>query len=328
MYKDRIVLYERIEKLFDTKLLVYVTSDRRGMEAQIAQDVIDFFIDHLDAIGPVPKISLYLYTRGGDTAAAWNIVNLIKMFGDNFEVIIPHKAHSAGTLISIGANSIIMTKQATLGPIDPSLNTQLNPILPNSNLTYPVSVEAVKGYFSLIKDELKIQNDVALANIFMQLSEKVHPLVLGQVHRTRAQIKMLAQKLLSSHINKSVNVNSIIKFLCSDSGSHDYTINRREAVNSLGLHVINPDDNQYKLIRDIYNDINAEMKFNDAYDPRLLNNKFTIERCLLESINGGSDSYITKGNIIKIPQANGQLIIQDTREYEGWRHNYDGNEYI
>jgi len=324
MFKERISLYKKIEELFDTNLLVYITSDRRGMEAQIAQDVIDFFIDHLDAIGPVSKITLFLYTRGGDTAAAWNIVNLIKMYCDNFEVIIPHKAHSAGTLISIGAKSIIMTKQATLGPIDPSLNTPLNPNVPNSNQTYPVSVEAVKGYIALIKEELGIKDDIALSNILLKLSDKVHPLVLGQVYRTRAQIKMLANKLLSPNI-ENTKIESIISFLCSDSGSHDYTINRREAKEHLGLNIVIPSVEQYKLIRQIYDNLANELQFNSAFNPLSIEEDYNIKRCLLESIPRGSDSFVTQGRISKINLSNGQLTVQDNRIFEGWRHENNEN---
>src|SRR5574344_274238 len=115
MYSDRIDLYKALEEELNTKIITYITSDRRGFETQIAQDVIDLFINQLDGIGVVPKISLFLYTQGGDTAAAWNIVNLLKMYCDELEVIVPHKAHSAGTIISLGANQIVMTKQATLG---------------------------------------------------------------------------------------------------------------------------------------------------------------------------------------------------------------------
>ena len=113
MHKDRIELYKQIEEKLNSKLMVYATSDRQGYETQIAQDVIDLFIDQLDKIGTTNKISLFLYTRGGDVDAAWNIVNLLRQYCDNLQVIIPHKAHSSGTLISIGANSIMMTKQAT-----------------------------------------------------------------------------------------------------------------------------------------------------------------------------------------------------------------------
>ena len=148
MYSDRIELYKKLEEKLDSKLLVYITSDRRGFEANIAQDVIDLFINQLDSIGITKKISLYLYTRGGDTAAAWNIVNLLRQYCDNLQVVIPHKAHSAGTLISIGANSIIMTKQATLGPIDPSVNTPLNPPIPNAppSAARPIAIAAAIAF--------------------------------------------------------------------------------------------------------------------------------------------------------------------------------------
>lgn len=118
---------------------------------------MDYFIEHLDLIGVTKKISLLLYTRGGNTLVAWSIVTLIKQFCDEFEVIIPLKAHSSGTLISLGANKILMTKQATLGPIDPSVNDALNPQVPGAgpHAKVPVSVESVKGFLELAKDELK-----------------------------------------------------------------------------------------------------------------------------------------------------------------------------
>lgn len=271
MYKNRIELYHQLEEALDSKVLVYVTSDRTGFETQIAQDVIDLFINHLDKIGITEKISLYLYTRGGDTAAAWNIVNLLRQYCDKLEVVIPHKAHSAGTLISIGANSIIMTKQATLGPIDPSINTPLNPPIPNNpTATMPVSVEAVKGYLEFAKEELSIKDDMALANIFTKLSESVHPLVLGNVYRSRTQIKMLAEKLLINQITDPNKIKQIIAFLCSESGSHDYTINRREAKDNLGLNVIKPDDSLYAIIKAIYDDIGCELGFGETFDPRAM----------------------------------------------------------
>lgn len=80
MYNNRIELYRGLEQALHSKLLVYITSDRPGFEVGIGQDVIDIFINQLDKIGVVDKISLYLYTRGGDTAAAWNIINLLRQY--------------------------------------------------------------------------------------------------------------------------------------------------------------------------------------------------------------------------------------------------------
>jgi len=320
MYINRVDLYKKLEKEFDSKLLLYVTSDRQNMSAQIASDVIDYFINQLDKIGPCKRLSLYLYTRGGNTSAAWNIVNLIRMYCDELQVIVPHKAHSAGTIISLGANEIVMTKQATLSPIDPSIKTPLNPRIPNVPETMPVSVEAVKGYIEFAREELGTDDVNAISNIFMKLTDYVHPLVLGEVYRSRAQIKMLAEKLLVNQVRNAEDVQKIVDFLCSESGSHDYTINRREAETDLKLKVRKPSKDQYTLIKKIYDDVSEELAFNSPFNPSEVNGEFAVRRSLLESIDGGSDYFVTMGKMSHVIGQNGEVLINEQHTFEGWRH--------
>ena len=320
MYNDRVEIYQKLEKSFKSKILVYVTSDRPNMMAQIAKDVIDYFIEHLDKIGPCKKISLILYTRGGDTSAAWNIVNLLRMYCDELQVIVPHKAHSSGTIISLGANEIVMTKQATLGPIDPSLQTPLNPISLNGTGLVGVSVEAVKGYLEYAKNELNITDEKVLADIFIKLSDYVHPLVLGEVYRSRAQILMLAEKLLQNQDIDRDKIKRIVDFLCSDSGSHDYTINRREAAEELGLVVKKPTKHQYDLIKELYNDISDELKLNCPFVVEEINGAYVARRCLLESIVGGSHYYVTEGVVSRGTTPEGKVAVQNIVKFNGWRH--------
>jgi len=319
MYSDRVELYRQLENAFDSKLLVYVTSDRPNMGAQIASDVIDYFIDHLDKIGPCDKISLFLYTRGGDTSAARNIVNLLRMYCETLQVIVPHKAHSSGTIISLGANEVIMTKQATLGPIDPSLHTALNPRVADGGI-FPVSVEAVKGYLEFAKNELSITDNASLASIFEKLSDFVHPLVLGEVYRSKAQIQMMAEQLLQNQVTDPDKIKKIIAFLCSESGSHDYTINRREAQNELGLNIKKPSLEQYSLIKRLYDDINDELQFSKPFMLTEINGAYAVRRCLLESIEGGSDYFATEGIVVRASLPDGQVALQNRVNYEGWRH--------
>jgi ClpP class serine protease len=255
MGANRINLYSSLEQIRNSKVILYVTSDRRQMEANIASDILPVFISHLDAIGDVEKISLVIYTHGGDTLAAWSLVNLIRNFCKNFEVIVPFHCHSAGTLICLGADRIIMTKQATLGPIDPSVNGPMNPIVTinGQQRQIPVNVEFINGYLEMAKIELGINDQAALAQILDNLSNKVNPMVLGQVQRTRAQIQMLAKKLLAHQNIDETKHDEIINFLCKESGSHDYTIYRREAKGELGLNIEKPDDKLYSIINAIYN---------------------------------------------------------------------------
>lgn len=328
MNLERKQLYEAIEKERNSKLLVYVTGDKAGWETQIANDATDYISDQLDKIGVVEKISLLLFTNGGSTLAGWNIVNLIRQFCDDFEIIVPSKARSTGTLMCLGANRIIMTKQATLGPIDPSVNTPLNPTVPNAGpqARVPVSVEAIKGFLELAKHELNLKDDKALADIFNVLADKVHPLVLGEVYRAIGQIQMLARKLLVNQVKDESKIEKIISFLCSESGSHDYTINRREAKNELGLNVEKPSDSLYDLINRTYMSIREELQLRTSFNPESYlgtdsSKEYTIKRTLIESLAGGTDCFVSEGRFAKI-ELPPQMGIQDQRIFEGWKH-YD-----
>ena len=95
-YKDRQSIYKKIEKQRDFRVVAYVTGDRPGMQAQIANDAVDLIAEHLDAVFPTKRISLVLYTMGGNTMAAWNLVGLLRMFCDQLEILVPARARSAG----------------------------------------------------------------------------------------------------------------------------------------------------------------------------------------------------------------------------------------
>lgn len=327
MTRKRRRLIGELEKARTSRVLIYATGDRKGLETQIGSDVCDFFTRHLDAIGDVPKLTLFLHTRGGDALAAWRIANLLRQFCDHLEVIVPSNAHSAGTLICLAANKIVMTKQASLGPIDPSVNTPLNPSIPGAPPTVkaPVSVEDINGFIEFAGSVSKEPEHLAAA--FERLANAVNPLVLGNAYRARGQIRMLARKLMAKQYSDEKHVGKILKFLCSESGSHDYTINRREAVEELGLPVDKPDDQLYKMIKALYDDIAGELELANPYDPNVLlgaapTQRYSFRRALIESIPGGSQIFMSEGSLTRVmvqgPQGP-QNGISDDRTFEGWR---------
>jgi len=158
------------------------------------------------------------------------------------------------------------------------------------------------------------------------LSKHIHPLTLGQVYKSKSQIQMLADKLLSFHDIKDAKKKDVIKFLCSESGSHDYTIHRKEAIN-LGLNIEKPSMDLYQVIKNIYDDIETELEFRTPFNPSIVlgsSNQvnYQLRRALIESIDYGTDVFISEGTLSKqiIQQGNKrQTIIQDNRTFEGWR---------
>lgn len=221
----------------------------------------------------------------------------------------------------------MMTKQATLGPIDPSVNTPLNPQIPGAlpQSRIPVSVENVNGYIEFAREVLGEHSDVQVA--FRLLAEQVHPLVLGSAFRARSQIRMLAGKLLSHTTLDQSRVAAVLDFLCSESGSHDYTINRNEAGEGLGLPIVKPNDSEYKLIRDLFQDISSELVLSRPFLPVVeLAGKPTAEyrftRALLESVEGGSHAFRSKGLLqqheVQLQPGLAQMAVRDLRLFEGW----------
>lgn len=145
---------------------------------------------------------------------------------------------------------------------------------------------------------------------------------------------MLAEKLLTNQVTDSAKIKDIIAFLCSDSGSHDYTINRREAKNSLGLNIEKPDDEMYNIIKEIYDDISSELGFGVPFDPLSVSQTnegaYNVKRALIESVCGGNDYFVTEGVVKQIavpgaPVQAPQQAIQTTKIFEGWKYERNNN---
>lgn len=318
-FAARQAIYRQIEQSRATKVLSFIIGDRPGVETQIAHDARRLFVALLDQIGPTARISLLLDTNGGSVSAAWGLINLVHTFCDELEVIIPSKAMSAGTLMALGANNIVMTKQAALGPIDPSVDHPLGPHT-DANLRVSVSAEAVHGYLDEAKRD--INDPRGMAQVWTDLADRIHPIVLGEVFRRRAQIRFLAGKLIENAVPDESKRQAVIDLLCSDSGSHDYTINRREA-QALGLTVEKPSQQLYERLREIAASYTDEMKVLEPYSPSVMlgaqqNLAYTLVRGLIESTEGGCYGFVSEGVLIETQPAP-QRSISDQRTFEGWR---------
>lgn len=197
--------------------------------------------------------------------AGYGLVNLIREFCDEFHVIIPFKAYSCATLISLGANSISMTRMGQLSPIDPSLEHPLGPVvqLPGQPpRIMPVSVEDVNAYIDLATKEVKLKEESSMAKVFEILSTKVHPMVLGAVQRSREQIGFLARSLLKMHMMNSRRIEKIVSVMTSESFSHTYLISRKEARQVLGLNIIDAEPEVMRLFEEYRKILLLEQPFN------------------------------------------------------------------
>jgi Serine dehydrogenase proteinase len=112
-------LIKNIEDRSQRRLICYLS----GKHAMIDRDHTVGFMEMLHNITPGENIDLLLHTRGGDVDAAEKLVALVQatVCGGEFRIIIPDFAKSAGTLMALGADTLIMSDSSELGTIDPQI---------------------------------------------------------------------------------------------------------------------------------------------------------------------------------------------------------------
>jgi hypothetical protein len=291
---ERMSLIREIEKRRGSKILVYIAGDRKGLESKIAGDIFPVFHKHLAKIGDQEKIDLFLYSTGGLTVAGYGLVNLIREFTEKFNVIVPFKALSCATLITLGADEIVMTKTGQLSPIDPSTLHALAPRVkafgrPEEEVI-PVSVEEVNAFIELARQEIGLKKEASFKTTLELLSGSVHPLVLGAVHRSREQTRFFASELLKCHLKDKKRIRTIVNLLTREMYSHDQLISRREAKEVLRLNIVEPDTNLTKLILDLLDEYYGILHLDKPYHPELVlggDNEKTVDLYLsiIESID-------------------------------------------
>ena len=112
---------ESLDAAKPRRLLVYI-GNIANPNSQIAPTHTVPLADSLAGIGKTQNLDLMIHTAGGSGEAAEKIVEMCRNHcSGELRVIIPNMAKSAGTLIALGADKIVMGHCSEVGPIDPQI---------------------------------------------------------------------------------------------------------------------------------------------------------------------------------------------------------------
>ena len=293
--EERKRLIKQLEDERGSKIISYFTADRQNLGAQMGSDTIPFFFEHLQSVKKTEKIDLFLYTRGGHTLTPNRIVHLLREFCERLAVLVPFRVHSAGTTLALGADEIVMGPMGELGPVDPSVANIFNPLIDEKDPQkgkIPISVEDVSAYMTLIQEK-GLSDPNVFSTALKALTDRVHPLALGNVHRQYLLIRTLSKRLLELHMKgegDKEKIEKIVEILSEKLYFHGYEISRHEAKEIIGLNVSYPSEKIEKLMWELY------MEYKDALLPgeefdfnRLLGNResgdFLLDSAIIESVD-------------------------------------------
>lgn len=237
---DRREYIEALEGLRGSRVITYITGDREYCSAQISGDAVRPLFDVLRQIGPVEKIDLFLYSRGGDTEVPWRIASALRQYSKTWNILIPFRANSAATLLALGADEIVFGEHGELGPIDPTRYLWQ----PGSAAREGISVEDVMAYIRFVKEEIGLSDQSVLAESLAHLSKHIGAVSLGSVHRIRSHIQDVALRMLTSQkepLGEHIREN-IVETLATRVYAHGHAIGCKEAREMNLRAVAAPDD--------------------------------------------------------------------------------------
>jgi hypothetical protein len=178
-----------IEQRTGRRLIAYIA----GAQTSISASDIPPFVDILDDIEPGSGLDLLLHTPGGDVDQAERLVLLCrKRVGTGlFRVIVPDSAKSAGTLIAIAADTIVMGEPSELGPIDP----QVTIITASGEPMVRPAQSFLDGLQAIVNEA-----EEELSAAYFPLLDKLDPALIDFCRKALQRSEQFAEKFLTKHM--------------------------------------------------------------------------------------------------------------------------------
>jgi len=242
---------ENIERIRSSTVISYMAAQNALVGPEDAGMIVDTIEMILPPSRKIERLDLFLHSPGGFLDSAYKIVRICKEYANEFNVIVPLAAKSAATVITLGANEILMTVFSELGPIDPIIQ---HPYKPDVR----VPARSIKDFFSFLNSTETSDRILVDPQFKSQMSSLLDPYLIGSYQTALNSSKQIAEKLLKENALKDHPelVDEAVKKFSETYYSHSYVIDRNEA-REIGLNVINTEsipelDKNVRMLLGIY----------------------------------------------------------------------------
>jgi len=241
-------LIKRIQSKLGGNLITYTANLGHPFGLVMSQDVLLF--EDLLRSSRDKRGYLMLTSPGGDPNAAEKLLLMCrKRFTDSFCVIVPNYAKSAGTMIALGSDKILMGYLAELGPIDPQL--QIGPV-PGPSLPARSFIDGLEN----IRSKIKGEGDPV--QMYVPMLSRIRPELIAICQSSIEDSKTFAEKWLMKYMLKNApeQAKKVAKWLSEGKQykSHGKVIDYSEAKNVLKLEAeeIDRDSEMWDEIWELY----------------------------------------------------------------------------
>ncbi len=243
----------RIAFLYDRNVLFYASAFLQKPTlptpfAGIVREDINGFMSAVYGVDAKKGLLLMLHTPGGLAEAAQTIVAYLRSNFEEIDALVPTYAMSAGTMVALGCDRIIMGPQSQLGPTDPQLIASGR----------AVSAHSIVSQFEQAKAEI-VGNPV-LAHAWAPVLQSYGPALLQEARRAldygkRVVREWLEQHMLAGQEEATEKAKAVAEHFSSDEhGQHGRRIDREEA-RAVGVEIVDLEQDQKRqdAVLTVYN---------------------------------------------------------------------------
>jgi len=201
----------------------------------IHADAVRIVYEGLQRMRPTPRLDLVLSTLGGEVTTARRLALLLREFTQHLTILVPYQARSAGTLLCLSANTLILGPMAELGPIDAHIGSAG---LPPPDAPGMISAEDIRAFRQMAEEWFGVNREKDRLQVLALLAQRVFPTSLSSFYRADRLTRQAAHELLRYQLPESEEkvLQQIVNQLVGGYDAHDYIITRAEA-RALGLQV-------------------------------------------------------------------------------------------
>jgi hypothetical protein len=201
----------------------------------INSDTVQILYDCLRHTGASERLHLVLSTAGGSVTAARQIALLLREFTARLTILVPYRAWSAGTLLCLSANELILGPLAELGPIDPHISSA-GP--PPEGAPAMISAEDIRAFRQMAEGWFGVQREEDRLQVLALVAQHIFPTSLSAFYRSHQLTRQIATELLCYQMPDAEpgRRQQVVDQLIEGYYAHNYAISRAEA-RALGLQV-------------------------------------------------------------------------------------------
>lgn len=215
----------------NNKVLLAIIEPLSGAEGDLEPDIlfgVDLIFDSID-IRKTTEL-LFLINTSGGSGYTLALAKTIRRLFNKITVFIPGVAASAGTLLSLIGDEIVMGRMGHMSPVDSQL------CIKDGNDEKYVSIRSLPSGFKKLIEELKGKKDRAKSPVYKTMLDKIDLRLKDEYERVIINDVQEIEDLLCLSNYSKAKAYKIADKLVNAYPTHDHIIDYYEALR-LGLRV-------------------------------------------------------------------------------------------